>query len=177
MFTALNACASLDRSDLSSLRFCNSGGAPLPGDISERFRRVTGQTVLEGWGMTEMCGVGTIAAGALAPDWWRGFRDPYLDRRQAAAAGADRAAGGRGGGPHQVRNIDKDNFLLIVAPVDGVITDVTSTQPGDKLQANTPLSGIAPKGARPVLKAEIAESDRGFLREKLAVKLNTNPKS
>ncbi|MDB5745373.1 MAG: hemolysin, partial [Massilia sp.] len=36
-------------------------------------------------------------------------------------------------------NIDKDNFLLIVAPVDGVITDVTSTQPGDKLQANTPL--------------------------------------
>ena len=54
-------------------------------------------------------------------------------------------------------NIDKDNFLLIVAPVDGVITDVTSTQPGDKIQANTPLGGIAPKGARPVLKVEIAE--------------------
>lgn len=71
-------------------------------------------------------------------------------------------------------NIDKDNFLLIVAPVDGVITDVTSTQPGDKLQANTPLGGIAPKGARPVLKAEIAESDRGFLREGLAVKLKFN---
>jgi HlyD family secretion protein len=49
-------------------------------------------------------------------------------------------------------NIDKDNFLLILAPVDGVITDVTSTQPGDKLQANTPLGGIAPKDARPVLK-------------------------
>ncbi|MDB5760987.1 MAG: HlyD family efflux transporter periplasmic adaptor subunit [Burkholderia sp.] len=71
-------------------------------------------------------------------------------------------------------NIDKDNFLLIVAPVDGVITDVTSTQPGDKLQANTPLGGIAPKGARPILKAEIAESDRGFLREGLAVKLKFN---
>jgi hemolysin D len=71
-------------------------------------------------------------------------------------------------------NIDKDNFLLIVAPVDGVITDVTSTQPGDKLQANTPLGGIAPKGARPMLKAEIAESDRGFLREGLAVKLKFN---
>ena len=71
-------------------------------------------------------------------------------------------------------NIDKDNFLLILAPVDGVITDVTSTQPGDKLQANTPLGGIAPKGARPVLKAEIAESDRGFLREGLAVKLKFN---
>lgn len=71
-------------------------------------------------------------------------------------------------------NIDKDNFLLIVAPVDGVVTDVTSTQPGDKLQANTPLGGIAPKGARAVLKAEIAEADRGFLREGLAVKLKFN---
>jgi len=71
-------------------------------------------------------------------------------------------------------NIDKDNFLLILAPVDGVITDVTTTQPGDKLQANTPLGGIAPKDARPVLKIEIAENDRGFLREGLAVKLKFN---
>jgi HlyD family secretion protein len=71
-------------------------------------------------------------------------------------------------------NIDKDNFLLIVAPTDGVITDVTSTQPGDKIQANTPLGGIAPKNARPVLKVEIAEHDRAFLREGLAVKLKFN---
>jgi hemolysin D len=71
-------------------------------------------------------------------------------------------------------NIDKDNFLLIVAPVDGVITDVTSTQAGDKLQANTPLGGIAPKEARPVLKIEIAENDRGFLREGQAAKLKFN---
>ncbi|WP_136416599.1 HlyD family efflux transporter periplasmic adaptor subunit [Herbaspirillum sp. ST 5-3] len=71
-------------------------------------------------------------------------------------------------------NIDKDNFLLIVAPVDGVITDVTSTQPGDKIQANSPLGGIAPKNARPVLKIEIAEHDRAFLREGLPVKLKFN---
>jgi len=71
-------------------------------------------------------------------------------------------------------NIDKDNFLLIVAPVDGVITDVTSTQPGDKVQANSPLGGIAPKNARPVLKIEIAEHDRAFLREGLPVKLKFN---
>jgi hemolysin D len=71
-------------------------------------------------------------------------------------------------------NIDKDNFLLILAPVDGVITDVTSTQPGDKIQANTPLGGIAPKGARPVLRIDIAEHDRGFLREGLPVKLKFN---
>ncbi len=71
-------------------------------------------------------------------------------------------------------NIDKDNFLLIIAPVDGVITDVTSTQPGDKIQANAPLGGIAPKGARPVLKVEIAEHDRAFLKEGLPVKLKFN---
>ncbi|HJV73637.1 MAG TPA: HlyD family efflux transporter periplasmic adaptor subunit [Noviherbaspirillum sp.] len=71
-------------------------------------------------------------------------------------------------------NIDKDNFLLIVAPVDGVITDVTSTQAGDKIQANAPLGGIAPKNARPLLKIEIAEHDRAFLREGLAVKLKFN---
>ncbi len=71
-------------------------------------------------------------------------------------------------------NIDKDNFLLIVSPVDGVITDVTSTQPGDKVQANAPLGGIAPKDARPILKIEIAENDRAFLREGLPVKLKFN---
>ncbi|MET0982888.1 MAG: HlyD family efflux transporter periplasmic adaptor subunit [Telluria sp.] len=71
-------------------------------------------------------------------------------------------------------NIDKDNFLRIVAPVDGVITDVTSTQPGDKIQANAPLGGIAPRNARAILKIEIAEHDRGFLREGLPVKVKFN---
>jgi hemolysin D len=74
----------------------------------------------------------------------------------------------------QFENIDKDNFLRILAPVDGVITDVTSTQPGDKIQANTPLGGIAPKNTRPMLKIEIAEQDRGFLREGQPVKLKFN---
>jgi HlyD family secretion protein len=71
-------------------------------------------------------------------------------------------------------NIDKDNFLLIVAPVDGLITDLTSTQPGDKVQANAPLGGIAPKDARPVLRIDIAEHDRAFLREGLPVQLKFN---
>jgi hemolysin D len=68
-------------------------------------------------------------------------------------------------------NIDKDNFLQIVAPVSGIITDLTSTQPGDKVQANTPLGGIAPSNSRSVVKVEIAENDRAFLREGLPVKL------
>jgi hemolysin D len=68
-------------------------------------------------------------------------------------------------------NIDKDNFLLILAPASGIVTDVTSTQPGDKVQANMPLVGIAPAGARGVVRVEIAEHDRAFLREGLPVKL------
>lgn len=68
-------------------------------------------------------------------------------------------------------NIDKDNFLLIVAPVSGIVTDVTSTQPGDKVQANMPLGGIAPAGAKAVVRIEIAEHDRAFLREGQPAKL------
>jgi HlyD family secretion protein len=68
-------------------------------------------------------------------------------------------------------NIDKENFLQIIAPVSGVITDLTSTQPGDKVQANAPLGGIAPSNARAVVKVEIAERDRAFLREGQPVKL------
>ena len=71
-------------------------------------------------------------------------------------------------------NLDKNNFLLIVAPVSGVVTDLTSTQPGDKVQANTPLGGIAPSNSRSVVKVEIAENDRAFLREGLPVKLKFN---
>jgi hemolysin D len=88
-----------------------------------------------------------------------------LDTARAEAEAASRIS---------FENIDKDNFLLIVAPVSGVVTDLTSTQPGDKVQANAPLGGIAPSGARPVVKTEIVESDRAFLRAGLPVKLKFN---
>ena len=71
-------------------------------------------------------------------------------------------------------NIDEDNFLQIVAPVTGVITEVAFTQPGDKLQANTPLGGIAPEDSRAILKIEIAEADRAFLRVGQQVKMKFN---
>ena len=53
----------------------------------------------------------------------------------------------------------------------GCVPSISSTQPGDKIQANTPLGGIAPKDARAVVRMEIAERDRAFLREGLPVKL------
>jgi HlyD family secretion protein len=71
----------------------------------------------------------------------------------------------------QFENIDEDNYLRVLAPVSGIVTEVTYTQTGDKVQANTPLGSIAPQGATPVLKIDILEQDRGFLREGLPVKM------
>ncbi len=71
-------------------------------------------------------------------------------------------------------DIDEENFLRIRAPETGVITNLAFTQPGDKIQANTPLGGIAPLNAAPMLKVEIRESDRGLLRVGLPVKMKFN---
>ncbi len=88
-----------------------------------------------------------------------------LDTARAEADAASRI---------RFENLDKNNFLQIVAPVSGVVTDLTSTQPGDKVQANTPLGGIAPRNSRSIVKVEIAENDRAFLHEGLPVKLKFN---
>jgi HlyD family secretion protein len=71
----------------------------------------------------------------------------------------------------QFENIDEDNYLKVLAPVSGIVTDVAYTQSGEKVQANTPLGSIAPEGATKVLKIDIPEQDRGFLREGLSVKM------
>lgn len=71
-------------------------------------------------------------------------------------------------------NIDADNFLMIVAPVSGIVTELAFTQPGDKIAANTPLGGIAPNDSRTVINVEIPESDRAFLKIGQPVKLKFN---
>jgi hemolysin D len=63
------------------------------------------------------------------------------------------------------------NMLVILSPVTGVVTQVTFNQPGDKVQASTPLVNIAPEGSRKVLKVNILESDRAFLEEGQPVKM------
>jgi long-chain acyl-CoA synthetase len=49
--------------DLSSLRLCNSGGAPLPLEIQQRFQSVSGASLNEGWGMTETSAIGSFTPG------------------------------------------------------------------------------------------------------------------
>jgi long-chain acyl-CoA synthetase len=53
MFIAMLNHPKLRTFDLSSLKYCVSGGAPLPVDVKERFEQVTGCKVVEGYGLSE----------------------------------------------------------------------------------------------------------------------------
>jgi long-chain acyl-CoA synthetase len=53
MFNAMLSHPKLAGFDLSSLKYCVSGGAPLPTDVKQRFEKVTGCRLIEGYGLTE----------------------------------------------------------------------------------------------------------------------------
>lgn len=57
MFQAMLDHPDLATTDLSSLRICISGGAPMPGPVHEKFEAVTGVRLVEGYGLTESAGV------------------------------------------------------------------------------------------------------------------------
>ena len=60
MYSAINGSKLLSDYDLSSLKFCISGGAPLPAQVQDTFERLTGCTLVEGYGLTEAGPVCTI---------------------------------------------------------------------------------------------------------------------
>ena len=53
MYSAINGHKELHKFDLSSLAYCISGGAPLPLEVKTMFERLTGCTLVEGYGLTE----------------------------------------------------------------------------------------------------------------------------
>ena len=59
MFAAINNHPRLAQFDLSSLKGCISGGAPLPLEVKQRFESQSGCTVFEGYGLTETSPVAT----------------------------------------------------------------------------------------------------------------------
>jgi long-chain acyl-CoA synthetase len=73
MFTALINDPDTPKHDLRSLKFCNSGGAPLPVELGKRFNELTGTWLAEGWGMTETSPTGTFT--------------PLIGRRKAGSCG------------------------------------------------------------------------------------------
>ncbi len=60
MYTAVISHPDVNKFDLSSLKFCGSGGAPLPVEVLQKFQTQTGCKLVEGWGMTETSPSGTF---------------------------------------------------------------------------------------------------------------------
>jgi len=69
MWIALINHPGIEARDFSSLRLVASGGAPLPVEVAERFKRITGLSLPSGWGMTETSptGISPPANGMLKP--------------------------------------------------------------------------------------------------------------
>ena len=69
IFTAINNSPSTKKYDLSCLKYCISGGAPLPVEVKEKFENLTGCYLAEGYGLTEsspLVAVNPIDGTALA---------------------------------------------------------------------------------------------------------------
>ncbi len=60
MFQALLDHPNITRTDMSSLKVCISGGAPMPAPVHSKFEDVTGVRVVEGYGLTESSGVVSV---------------------------------------------------------------------------------------------------------------------
>jgi long-chain acyl-CoA synthetase len=53
MYVAINTHSEVTDFDLTSVRICISGAAPLPKEVQESFQELTGGTLVEGYGLTE----------------------------------------------------------------------------------------------------------------------------
>jgi long-chain acyl-CoA synthetase len=53
LFTAINNYKDIGKFDLSSIKMCVSGGAPLPVEVKSSFERLTGCVLVEGYGLSE----------------------------------------------------------------------------------------------------------------------------
>ncbi len=53
IYNAIAHKADKGRFDLTSIKYCISGGAPLPPEVKKTFERLTGALVLEGYGLSE----------------------------------------------------------------------------------------------------------------------------
>jgi long-chain acyl-CoA synthetase len=66
IYAGVLSAPNLASADLSSLRVCPAGGAPMPAELHERWRKATGLVIHEGYGMTEMAPIsGTTAQMGL----------------------------------------------------------------------------------------------------------------
>lgn len=76
IYGAINASPLRTKYDLSSLKYCLSGGAPLPVEVKQTFEKNTGCIVIEGYGLTESSPVACVnpvhgenKAGSIGLPW------------------------------------------------------------------------------------------------------------
>ena len=62
IYASINQATNLSKFDLSTIRFCISGGAPLPLEVKETFERLTSCRLVEGYGLSETAPVATCNA-------------------------------------------------------------------------------------------------------------------
>lgn len=60
LFNGLNNYPGIEHFDVSSVKACFSGSAPIPIDVLERFEKLTGARIVEGFGMSETSPVATV---------------------------------------------------------------------------------------------------------------------
>lgn len=60
IYNGINNSKLTAKHDLTSIRYCLSGGAPLPVEVKKKFESLTGCTVLEGYGLTESSPVACV---------------------------------------------------------------------------------------------------------------------
>jgi long-chain acyl-CoA synthetase len=53
IYATINEAAAKEPWDLSSIRYCLSGAAPLPAEVQHRFEQLSGCSLVEGYGLTE----------------------------------------------------------------------------------------------------------------------------
>jgi acyl-CoA synthetase (AMP-forming)/AMP-acid ligase II len=86
MYVAIINHPGVENLDLSSIKWCASGGAPLPLEVQKRFQHISGCRLAEGWGMTET---------SPRPER-RSRSDPIQGSRKPISARRRRDAGSRG---------------------------------------------------------------------------------
>ncbi len=67
MYLGMLSYPGINTINLSSLKHCSSGGAPLPVEVLQRFKEKTGCDISEGWGMTETSPAGTFTPAGRPP--------------------------------------------------------------------------------------------------------------
>jgi long-chain acyl-CoA synthetase len=148
MYNAIVNHEDVEKYDVQSIRYCISGGAPLPLEVQERFARISGGLLVEGYGMTE-CTAAAVAnpLGGVVKNGTIGTPMPSTEIRIVSfgeddtEAGEDVVTGVRGElllrGPHVMREywrnpeetaatLDSEGWLhtgdLAVADEDGYLT-------------------------------------------------------